>query len=478
MALAGVCRGTARGLLSAAAEPALAVGCLQLVRGLATGTGAAAAAAAGEGEQPTHVFDDGGDIVGTYTPVTKRLWQQRYKWTDDKLAAAAPRDPAAQLVKPPKLTTVVYPFSSDEVLREHYKNPWNTVRIARVLEDLDSLAGFVAYEHCDDGDPATRPPLLVTATVEAIQLSSSQLSLQHDMAMRGRVAWTGTSSMDIRMELEQGGKQQLTALFTFVARDALSGKPFAINSLEPQSQQDRELFEQRLRINQERKAARKRSAGSGSGGKLQHVSAEAERWAEQLLAAAKTKRDLPALADANLLLMDDTSLENTFTCQPQQRNMHGRIFGGFLMRRAFELAHSTAYLFAGCRPRTGKRGRPPSPVDQITFQRAVNVGDLIKFKSRVTRAWALPDQPGQGVVHLQVEASVTQPERLSSEVTNTMNFLFQVDLRCDAAGHFIPPKQVLPSTEQQALEVAALFGPGGRKQSIAPAAGSRGRGAP
>lgn len=121
MALAGVCRGTARGLLSAAAEPALAVGCLQLVRGLATGTGAAAAAAAGEGEQPTHVFDDGGDIVGTYTPVTKRLWQQRYKWTDDKLAAAAPRDPAAQLVKPPKLTTVVYPFSSDEVLREHVR---------------------------------------------------------------------------------------------------------------------------------------------------------------------------------------------------------------------------------------------------------------------------------------------------------------------------------------------------------------------
>jgi acyl-coenzyme A thioesterase 9 len=33
-----------------------------------------------------------------------------------------------------------------------------------------------------------------------------------------------------------------------------------------------------------------------------------------------------------VLLMDDTSLENTFTCQPQQRNMHGRIFGGFLMR--------------------------------------------------------------------------------------------------------------------------------------------------
>ena len=30
--------------------------------------------------------------------------------------------------------------------------------------------------------------------------------------------------------------------------------------------------------------------------------------------------------------MDDTSLSNTFTCQPEERNMHGRIFGGFLMR--------------------------------------------------------------------------------------------------------------------------------------------------
>mgnify|MGYP000691616856 CR=1 FL=1 len=33
----------------------------------------------------------------------------------------------------------------------------------------------------DDGDPSTRPPLLVTATVEAIQLRSSQLTLDQDM---------------------------------------------------------------------------------------------------------------------------------------------------------------------------------------------------------------------------------------------------------------------------------------------------------
>lgn len=138
------------------------------------------------------------------------------------------------------------------------RNPWGSVRIGRILEDLDSLAGLVAFDHwwggraggiggtgpgggpalgrraaavgparccllpnsslacrlaaslpgavhasrnftpaalvswrslaapcpvtcSDDGDPSTRPPLLVTATVEAIQLRSSQLTLEEDM---------------------------------------------------------------------------------------------------------------------------------------------------------------------------------------------------------------------------------------------------------------------------------------------------------
>jgi hypothetical protein len=51
-----------------------------------------------------------------------------------------------------------------------------------------------------------------------------------------------------------------------------------------------------------------------------------------MLQQAQTAADMPALAPAQPLPMSATRLENTFTCQPQQRNMHGRIFGGFLMR--------------------------------------------------------------------------------------------------------------------------------------------------
>ena len=51
-----------------------------------------------------------------------------------------------------------------------YRNPWDRMRLGRVFEDLDSLAGNIAFAHCDDDNAATMPPLLVTAAVERIEL--------------------------------------------------------------------------------------------------------------------------------------------------------------------------------------------------------------------------------------------------------------------------------------------------------------------
>lgn len=70
----------------------------------------------------------------------------------------------------------------------------------------------------------------------------------------------------------------------------------------------------------------------------------------ELLAEGRIFCDMPALADRDSILIRDTCLQNSLVCQPQQRNIHGRIFGGFLMRRAFELAFATAYTFAGSAP--------------------------------------------------------------------------------------------------------------------------------
>ena len=61
---------------------------------------------------------------------------------------------------------------------------------------------------------------------------------------------------------------------------------------------------------------------------------ERRKWAEKLLAEARAMTDMPSLASGNAMLIRDTAMQNTFVCQPQQRNIHGRVFGGFIMRYA------------------------------------------------------------------------------------------------------------------------------------------------
>lgn len=53
-----------------------------------------------------------------------------------------------------------------------------------------------------------------------------------------------------------------------------------------------------------------------------------------MLQEAKNLVDLPALGKGDAMLINGTVRENLFVCQPQHQNMHGRIFGGFLMRWA------------------------------------------------------------------------------------------------------------------------------------------------
>ncbi len=59
----------------------------------------------------------------------------------------------------------------------------------------------------------------------------------------------------------------------------------------------------------------------------------------------------------------------------------------------------------------------PSPavraveVGEVTFRFPVEIGDLLRMRTLVLHTWVHPGRPGQGRAHVQVEASVTQPEK-------------------------------------------------------------------
>lgn len=150
----------------------------------------------------------------------------------------------------------------------------------------------------------------------------------------------------------------LTANFIFVARDYKTRKAAPVNRLSPETEKEKSLYEAAEARNQLRK--RKRIVG-----RKEIENGEVNRL-EPLLSEGRIFCDMPALADRDSILLRDTRLENSLICQPQQRNIHGRIFGGFLMHRAFELAFSTAYTFAGMMPSFLE-------VDHVDFLRPVSM---------------------------------------------------------------------------------------------------------
>ncbi|KAL5562265.1 hypothetical protein UlMin_032012 [Ulmus minor] len=379
-----------------------------------------------------------------HSPVTNALWEARSKIFERLLDPPKDAPPQSELLtKTPSQsrTTILYNFSTDYILREQYRDPWNEVRIGKLLEDLDALAGTISVKHCSDDDFTTRPLLLVTASVDKIVLKKP-ISVDTDLKIVGSVIWVGRSSIDIQLDVikstEEGSNASdevaLTANFIFVARDYNTGKSAQVNRLSPETEGEKLLFEEA----EARSKLRKRKRGDRE--RREFENGEANRL-QTLLAEGRILCDMPALADRDNILLRDTCLENSLICHPQQRNIHGRIFGGFLMQRAFELAFSTAYAFAGLVPYFLE-------VDHVDFLRPVDVGDFLRFKSCVLfTELHNPDQP---LINIEVVAHVTRPELRSSEVSNTFYFTFTVRPEAKASQNGFRIRKVVPATVEEA----------------------------
>ena len=81
-------------------------------------------------------------ITGEYSPITWELWRRRQEKAVPHLPDAVVPGGALTPKRPSESrTSITYGFASDTFLREQYGSPFGKIRIARLLEDLDSLAG-------------------------------------------------------------------------------------------------------------------------------------------------------------------------------------------------------------------------------------------------------------------------------------------------------------------------------------------------
>ena len=100
------------------------------------------------------------------TAVTNQLWQAR---KSTAIGLDLPHGVVNKHMKD-SLCEAFLPFASDLTLRDEYLTAMGTLRVGKLLEDLDAMAGTVAFRHADDADDNTRPLTIVTASVDRIDL--------------------------------------------------------------------------------------------------------------------------------------------------------------------------------------------------------------------------------------------------------------------------------------------------------------------
>ena len=127
-------------------------------------------------------------------PIVNQLWDLRQDAKEKASASSSTIDMDRPRPPSESMTKISYDFADDEFLMERYRNPFGHLRFGKVLEDLDALAGNIAYNHVKD--PSIN---IVTASVDRIRLSGN-VSLKKNQQLSGMVTYVGTSSMEIRMQ--------------------------------------------------------------------------------------------------------------------------------------------------------------------------------------------------------------------------------------------------------------------------------------
>uniref|UniRef100_A0A8I6A6Q0 Acyl-CoA thioesterase 9 n=1 Tax=Rattus norvegicus TaxID=10116 RepID=A0A8I6A6Q0_RAT len=259
----------------------------------------------------------------------------------------------------------------------------------------------------------TMSPLsIVTVLVDKIDMCKYSLSPEQDIKFTGHVSWVGKTSMEVKMKMFQMHSDDkfwpvLDATFVMVARDSENKGPAFVNPLVPENKEEEELITQG-ELNKSRRIA----FSTTSLLKVAPNSEERNVIHELFLNTLDPKtisfqsRILPPKA----VWMEDTKLKSLDICHPQERNIFNRIFGGFLMRKAYELAWATACSFGGSRPYV-------VTVDDIMFQKPVEVGSLLFLSSQVCFT---QDNYIQVRVHSEV-ASLDSREHMT---TNVFHFTF------------------------------------------------------
>ncbi|KAJ3894452.1 Thioesterase/thiol ester dehydrase-isomerase [Lentinula edodes] len=346
-------------------------------------------------------------------------------------------------------TEFVLPIASNPNLLEEYVNASGGIRTGKLMEHLDSLAGSISYKHVLG---PTKSELkveemglyIVTAAVERIDMLRP-LTPSHDLRLSGQVIYTGRSSMEVVVRIERIASKEmpekdetiLLGRFSMVCRNAKTNQAYPVGPLIISTEEEKTLFS----IGHELKS-RRASRAQRSLSRVPPSSQEAAALHENYLkfGAAISQHSYGHQRKCMLMF-------------PQERNVHQKIFGGYLMRLAYELGFSNASMF--CRGRVRFLG-----LDEISFKLPVPIGSILRLNSVILYDDFLRQREENGETnHVGVKANVVDIKTGTEKTTNEFRFTWRGEEKLFARGttesmesqKSVKVRRVVPKTYREAM---------------------------
>jgi acyl-CoA hydrolase len=260
----------------------------------------------------------------------------------------------------------VLPFSTDPALARRFlardSQMVGNIRFGKVLETLDKVAENTALAYVHRFYPTAR---VVTAAIDNI-LIRNPADTAHDLVFSAQINHVGKSSVEVGIRVEslgEGSKHVASCYVTMVARSTEGGEGKSL-TLPPLH------YALEVEAKRHAKAEQRRQEYRESLAKAEEMPSLEEYLFLKKLHQEQESPEFKGIRASVLVL------ESVNRAYPEQENVPKTIFGGYLMRKAYELAALAAEMVAPDRA-------VPCQVNRINFNQPVLLGDQLKFTARV-----------------------------------------------------------------------------------------------
>ena len=296
------------------------------------------------------------------------------------------------------------PLGSDPALRRRFmlldEDLPGNVRFGLMLEILDKLAEETALDYVRQAHPGAR---VVTAAIDNIYIRASA-DVKRDMVFSAKVNFVGRTSLEVGIRVEHPAGPHgeppahiASCYFTMVARSTTGegAQSLTLPVFEPEGDLGRRRWDRAIA---RREAYRQQ----------QHLAQEPPSREEYaLLTSLHAAQDEPGFRG---LLAADCVTNGWDRTYPEYENVPQKIFGGHLIRRAFEQSAICAEQVAPDRPVI-------VAVNRINFVQPVRMGDKLHFLSRAVYT-------GDTSVSVETEIIRISRDRTQTNLSNSCIFTF------------------------------------------------------